>query len=249
MTHRPFDHCATDYAQHRPTYPQPLMDHLQQAIKTSPSFRVIDIGAGTGLFTHLLLQLGWPVVALDPSLAMLTQMKPHPNLTRLLAQAEHLPLKNQSANLITVAQAFHWLNPPFALREFARALSPDGYLALCWNNRDLQFPFVAEFENLIQEYNPVYQCEYRQQDWAGKINATNLFQKVTYLEFFHHWTIAHDNFIGFTRSLSYVRNVLSKPDRQAFEGRLRILINHHFPNKPCKIPLRTELWLTQKIDN
>ncbi len=52
--------------------------------------------------------------------------------------------------------------------------------------------------------------------------------------------------MGFSRSVSYVRNVLSSDARRRFEDDLRAEINRHFGNEPCEIPLRTEMWTARR---
>ena len=49
--------------------------------------------------------------------------------------AEAMPLPDDSADAVTVGQAFHWFDGPAALAEIERVLRPGGALALAWNRR------------------------------------------------------------------------------------------------------------------
>jgi len=249
-----FDHCAEEYARHRPPYPTGVFDTLNRETAARPGRLAADVGAGTGIFSRSLAAAGWRVVALEPSLPMLGRVDPGGRrrtpsgaVLPLCAAAEATALADQSVDLLAAAQAFHWFNPPYALAEFARVLRPGGLLALTWNNRDTgRSVFLAEYESLIARYNPAYRCEYRQQDWAGKIAASGGFEPAARHRFDHTWTPSQDGFVGFCRSVSYIRNVLARRELGRFENNLRGLMQAHFGTTDCVVPLRTDLWTARR---
>lgn len=237
-----FERCAHDYARYRPSYPPQVAERVNRHAPPGP---IADVGAGTGIFTRDLLATGRRVLAIDPSPAMLAEIAPEPGqppADRMVASAERLGLKDGAMAGITCAQSFHWFNPPVALAEFARVLAPGGLLLLVWNNRDGADPFVTAFEALISRFNPAYCCEYRQQDWAGKIAASGSFGRAEEVAYRSVWQLGPEAFLGFTRSTSYIRNVLSVADRAAFEGEVRGLMERHFGGRDCAIPLVTRAW-------
>lgn len=252
-----FEHCAGDYAQHRPTYPDGVLEMvstLARSLGDKQRPAVVDVGAGTGIFSRLLARQGLGVFSVEPSLAMLRLLVDSPAAgpaehcpVPLCATAEALPLASQSADAVAAAQAFHWFNPPKALAEFARVLRPRGWLVLLWNNRNASHsPFVEAFEQLVARHNPNYEREFRQQDWSGKIAACRFFEPSQYHRFDHDWVLAADDFVGFTRSASYIRNVLSAGQRRQFESDLRALIAVYFAERRAVVPLRAEVWTARR---
>ena len=58
-----------------------------------PGTTVIDLGAGTGKFTRLLVETGATVTAVEPVAAMLEQLsRDLPGVTALPGDAQHIPL-------------------------------------------------------------------------------------------------------------------------------------------------------------
>jgi SAM-dependent methyltransferase len=243
-----FDYCADDYARYRPGYPPELFARLAELCAPAPEVWVADVGAGTGHFSRGLIERGYRVMALEPSLSMLRELggsasDANARLRPLCAVAERTGLADASIGLITCAQSFHWFNPPFALAEFGRVLRAGGALVLTWNNRDrCASPLVAEFEELVREYNPAYDVDYRRQAWGEKIDVGGLFEPTRYLELEWNWKRTPEEFIGFTRSVSYIRNVISRERIGVFEEELRGILDRHADGGSVCIPMRTDFW-------
>jgi SAM-dependent methyltransferase len=134
-----FDPVAELYATARPSYPKQAVDWLiGQHAGT-----VVDVGAGTGLFTRLLDGRARTVIAVEPSTAMLTALRAAlPGVEAVEGTGERMPLPDASADIVTFAQAWHWVDAPAATAEVARVLRPGGRLGLVWNLRDERVPWV-----------------------------------------------------------------------------------------------------------
>jgi SAM-dependent methyltransferase len=141
-----FSGVAEIYERARPGYPDEAVAWL-----AGPAPRdVVDVGAGTGKLTRGLVAAGHHVVAVDPSEPMLAQLSAAvPGALTLVGTAERVPLPDGAADVVTVAQAFHWFDHEPALRELARVLRPGGTLGLVWNVRDDSMPWVARLSEIL----------------------------------------------------------------------------------------------------
>jgi SAM-dependent methyltransferase len=93
---------------------------------------------------------GLPVTAVDPSDGMLTELRRIlPGVPAHLGSAEHIPLPDDSADAVLMAQAWHWVEPAGAVPEIARVLSPGGRLGLLWNLRDDTEDWVLRLGQII----------------------------------------------------------------------------------------------------
>jgi SAM-dependent methyltransferase len=148
-----FGFAAEAYQHARPSYPVALDDWLRDALGLAPDRVAVDLGAGTGKFTPLLIATGAHVVAVEPVAAMRAQLvAAHAGVEALAGDAEHLPLADESVDAIVCAQSFHWFAKPAALAEIRRALKPGGALGLVWNVRDERVAWVAALTRIVDRY-------------------------------------------------------------------------------------------------
>ena len=154
------------YQAYRPSYPSKMLDDLNllfiRSSKVNPNdITIADIGAGTGIFSKLLLDLGFHVIAVEPNVSMaeaLYELQKHypKQLTVQIASAEQTDLADQSVDHIVCAQAFHWFSAELAKQEFTRIKRPDGYTALIWNQRAIEVSdFMRDYEQLFIKYDQI----------------------------------------------------------------------------------------------
>jgi SAM-dependent methyltransferase len=143
---RSFQDGGEHYDRVRPGYPEDSADWLVPAAARD----AVDVGAGTGKFTALLVERGLRTVAVDPSLDMLGQLRRAlPDVTAVEGTAEHTGLAPAAYDLVTVAQAWHWCDPLLASTEVARILRPHGVLGLVWNQLDTSVPWVHRLSRIM----------------------------------------------------------------------------------------------------
>ncbi|HWG25333.1 class I SAM-dependent methyltransferase [Actinospica sp.] len=129
---------ARHYAAARPTYPSELFDALDELLAHELAGAVVvDVAAGTGIASRQLAERGAQVTAVELSAAMLSELAAaSPGVHAVQGSGHALPLADDCADLITYAQAWHWMDPEPALAEARRVLRPHGVLALWWNQTD-----------------------------------------------------------------------------------------------------------------
>ncbi|WDF32370.1 class I SAM-dependent methyltransferase [Arthrobacter agilis] len=137
---------AGRYDRVRPGYPEAIADWLVPA----HAREAVDVGAGTGLFTRALVDRGLDVTAVDPSEDMLAVLSTRlPSIPTVLGTAEETHLPAASADLLTLAQTWHWCDHAATVREAARVLRPGGTLALVWNQLDVAVPWVHRLSRIM----------------------------------------------------------------------------------------------------
>ena len=123
---------AAEYSAARPTYPPALFDVL--ASLTTKHDHAVDVATGNGQAAAQLARHYDRVTATDASEAQIREAEPHDHVEYLVRPAEALGLPDESADLLTVAQALHWFEHPAFFAEATRVLRPGGVLAV-WSYR------------------------------------------------------------------------------------------------------------------
>ena len=158
------------YERGRPDYPPEAIAHLRRELDLRPGRTVVDIAAGSGKLTRQLAGLGCEVIAVEPVAEMRAAIGA--GISALDGTAEAIPLPDDSADAVTVAQAFHWFDGPRALAEIARVLRPGGALALVWNRRPVESSALhAAISEIIAPYRgdaPAHACGAWREAFAGR---------------------------------------------------------------------------------
>lgn len=144
---RSFGRQASSYERLRPDYPAAAIE----AFLPESGKRVVDVGAGTGKLTGVLLGAGHSVVAVEPDPDMrATLAEALPGVDAREGTGEALPVEDHSADAICYAQSWHWVEPEAALPEARRVLTKDGVLALIWNMPDTQYAWVRDMHAITR---------------------------------------------------------------------------------------------------
>ncbi len=119
---------GSDYAVYRPDYPGELAGLLAE-LPARPG-TALDVGCGTGQLTVQLTPHFDQVIGVDSSASQIESATPAANIAYRVGEAEHLPIEDHSVDLVTVAQAAHWLNLEAFYPEVRRVAAPGAALAL-----------------------------------------------------------------------------------------------------------------------
>lgn len=153
---RVFGEVAAAYERARPNYPPTAVKALAER---GARGTVLDVGAGTGKLTRLLAPLAARVVAVEPDAEMAAIARAHLGHHRHVdidvRAFEAFEAPDGSFDLLTVGQAWHWLDPDTRAQRAARLLRPGGWLALLWNNPAIDDASLqAEIDAAYQRHAP-----------------------------------------------------------------------------------------------
>jgi SAM-dependent methyltransferase len=194
-----FTHRAGDYSVSRPSYGGDALDFILAG--TSRPLRVADIGAGTGISARLLAARGCEVLAIEPNAAMRERAEPYAGVRYIEGTGEATGLLDDSVDLLTAFQAFHWFANDAALAECVRVVRPRGRAALVLNERDERDPFTSAYGVLYGRY-ALDDTEQR------RMRSIDIFKRlpgrIAEGEFLHVQTLDRDGFWRRTISSSYM---------------------------------------------
>jgi ubiquinone/menaquinone biosynthesis C-methylase UbiE len=201
-----FSDRVSNYAKFRPSYPEEIIGFLEQNIGLQKEWTIADIGSGTGIFSELLLRNGYKVWGVEPNKEMREEAEKnlagYEKFSSINGKAEQTFLTGNSIDLITVAQAFHWMARDATKEEFRRILKPEGFIMLLWNIRLTRTAFLKALEELKIKFGTDYKAGRmtKQKDLAAFFDPMPLTQK----DFYQVQILNYEGLRGQLLSSSYV---------------------------------------------
>ena len=238
-----FAAAADVYERARPSYPAAAVAWIAGRASLGPGRTVLDVGAGTGKLTRLLVQTGARVIAVEPLAEMRAKLEEVlPGAVALEGTAEDLPLGAGSVDVITCAQAFHWFNLDLALPELHRVLAGDGLLFLLWNTRDLGDPLQGAIEALLGPHRGTVSAQF-DDGWRAIVESSRLFGTIERRTFVFDQLVTVADVVGRVESTSFVAT-MPEGDRRVLLEQVRGLAAGR--EEPFSFPYRTEVFASPR---
>ena len=231
-----FSAAADLYHRYRPSYPDALLDWIEQTTALRPPARVADVGCGTGISSRLLAARGFEVTGVDPNEAMLAHARAAGGARYRPGTASETGLADASIDLVTVAQAFHWFEVPVALAEFRRVLTGPGWCAAFWNLRRSS-PFMDDYDRLLRAHSSEYEVLLKPEPTLRAILRAEVVMEPREVEFPNRQRLDREGLFGRAYSSSYVLHGVADPE--AFDRALGELFERHQSAGTVEFPYRT----------
>lgn len=244
-----FDRAGDQYERGRPEYPIDAIEFLVAKFNLNAASNVVDLGAGTGKFTKLLLPTKAKIIAVEPVGGMRKKFSDLlPDVEMLDGSAEEMPLADQSVDAVIVAQAFHWFNGPVALKEIHRVLKPNGKLGLIWNARDESLDWVSELTKIVDPHEGDAP-RYKTMNWKNCFASNQLFSPLELKQFSYVQTGNVETIVDRIDSISFISALPLEKRNQVLE-QVRSLVTNHFETKDktiVNLPYRTDVFWCEKL--
>jgi SAM-dependent methyltransferase len=186
----------------RPSYPDDAIEYFLAKLGLDKSTHVLDLGAGSGIFSRQLRPFVGRVTAVEPSASMRDSFRStNANMEILEGSDVSIPIEDDSVGAVFVAQAFHWFDAPRALQEIHRVLVHQGGLGLIWNERDESVEWVEELSRAMQwDTRQPYEVG---MDFTEMI-AAGPFTSVERVEFKHTQLLSREGLLRRVLTTSYI---------------------------------------------
>lgn len=200
-----FSRQAATYASFRPGYPEELYDFIYQHCNAFD--RAWDCATGNGQAAVLLAEKFKEVQATDISKTQIEHAVQHDNITYTVEEAERTSFVDDSFDLVTIAQALHWLDHDKFYKEVKR-VGKNNALFAAWGYNLPQFneqtdAIIHQFYH--QAVGNYWDEERKHVDTSYK-NITFPFEPILCPDFSisYEWNV--DRLLGYLRSWSAVQH-------------------------------------------
>ena len=245
-----FSDRVENYVRYRPTYPQAIIPYLRETIHLNRKHHIADVGSGTGIFSELFLRHGFSVTGVEPNEPMRKAGEAHlshyTHFVSVDGKAEVTGLPDKSTDLITVAQAFHWMEPEATKTEFKRILTAGGHVLLVWNLRLTDTPFLKGLDDLKKDLGNNYEGVQKSHADETAIRAFYAPAEVTIKTFRHAQIMDFESLRGQLLSSSYMP-LEGGPGYPEMIERLEDLFQRYNENGQVNMEYETRLFLGKGV--
>jgi len=138
------------YARYRPTYPKELFEYIISFVKVKNI--TWDCATGNGQAAVVLADHFKKVIATDISAAQIDKAVKKENIEYSVCPAESTPFTDNTFDLVTVAQAYHWIKWNEFKKEVTRVCKPNAVIAVwTYYNR------ITDDDKIDKAVNDFYQ--------------------------------------------------------------------------------------------
>jgi len=232
LAHGDFTDLAKDYSQYREGYAPSVREALTGLLgRPAGALDAVDVGAGTGIWTRILADGGFrSVTAVEPNDNMrargIADSADYPISWRA-GKGEDTGLAAESADLVSMASSFHWVDFESGTKEFCRLLRPGGRFVALWNPRLIEVnPVLVDIETelnrLMGDKKRVTSAHPQMiKELADRFASHPRFDDVVVLEGRHSVQQSVSHYIGIWRSVNDVRVQLGDAGFDQFLGYIR----------------------------
>ena len=237
---RSFGSAAADYERGRPVWPVEAV--LAPGLPRHAT--VLDLAAGTGKLTRVLVPQFRRVVAVEPLdelRALLEELVP--GAEALAGEAESIPLADGSVDAVFVGEAFHWFAAPPAVAEIARVLRAGGTLVVLWNQRGgpVRPPLPEPYRRRVRERREATAVwPYGGDRWRAAVED-GPFGVIDHLAVASEHVVDREGMLAYIRSWSWIAS-LPDDEREAELAALDELL----PDGPWTMPLSVDVYWTRR---
>ena len=225
---------AQDYARHRAGFPAEFFDRVFADGTVNPNASLLDLGTGTGTLARGFAARGCSVMGMDISAQLIEQAKDLSLQQGLsvefrLGKAEETGLPDESIDVVSAGQCWHWFDRPQAAREVKRLLKPGGTVLIAhFDWLPLPENVVDRTERLIQTYNPKWYERFGNKngsypDWFRDLREAG-FEDVTSFSFDINVPYTAEAWRGRIRASAGVGGSLSAEEVVRFDSELKYLL-------------------------
>ncbi len=215
-----FGHAADEFQRYRPDYPPVLYERILARIPDANRRCAMDLGAGTGIVTAQLVPHFREVIAVEPDAGMAAKIADvFPQVTIRNVTAEDCSQPAHTVDLVTIANAFHWMDADRVLSRVRVWLRPGGVLAVF--DRPLPKAGPAIDAIALEQLRGPWKSHRdpllkRDLNWEGQVRAAPGFSLIEEQKFTYLVSMTPHDYAGFWRSTSYgsaYARTLADPER------------------------------------
>ncbi|MGE7825366.1 class I SAM-dependent methyltransferase [Paenibacillus sp. NPDC093718] len=253
------------YDQHRPEAPQEVVALLTGYLERKPSL-VVDLGCGTGLSSFAWKDAADQIIGVEPNddmrgkaIAKLQSLQEEADGSHGVQLADirfvsgysnQLALPDQSVDIITCSQSFHWMDPASTLKEVSRVLREEGIFAvydcdwppsLTWKVEQSYHELIEWAEATIDRHVEAQEKAYKgnKNEHLKHIRESGVFRFSKEIVFHHIEPFTAERYTGLAVSQGGIQTVFKLKQTELNDkiAQFHALVEEHFQGRTLPVML------------
>ncbi len=251
-----FGKTSPDYAKFRDIYPENMYKMLISFGIGKPGQNILDLGSGTAVLPINMSGTGARFTAADISEnqilfgKQLAEEKGFKNIDFKVCSADDTGFRDDSFDVVTAVQCFHYFNADKAADEIRRVLNPGGlFCKIFMDWLPYEDEIIGEMESMVLKYNPDWsgagfkEFKYTFPDWAkGKFEVQKVHSYDAVLEF------TKEQWIGRIKSCRGIGASLPENEIEKFESEYRETLAKYNEPLNLKHQIHIEIYRSTKTE-
>lgn len=249
-----FGKTAADYRTHRAGFPESFFEEVGARVVLPEDARILDLGTGTGTLARGWAFRGFRVSGRDISESMMAEARALDEVAGVdisysVGRAEDTGFDDETFDMVTAGQCWHWFDRAAAAREAFRIVKPGGWLVIgTFDWLPLPGNVVEATEQLILKHNPEW-------PYAGGIGLHSRYIRETTAAGFENFCTfsydvpapySHEAWRGRIRASAGVAATLSPERVEVFDQEHAAMLRERFPEEPLSVPHRVFALIGQR---
>jgi len=210
-----FDTIHQQYSRVRPAYPAAVYDEIAADLPAVPAELAVDLACGSGQSIDGLKRIARQIIGVDIGSNLLADARQrHPEVTFVQGTGEAPGLDPESADLVTIATAFYWMDRAKVVETVSSLLKPHGVFAVY----KYDFPWLLDPRNHIVERHLAEKWDKHRSprlknfdhDTPDLIAASRHFEKVRQRTIENRVRMSVPQYVDFLASTSYVSKFITE---------------------------------------
>lgn len=219
--------------------------------KRKKNLNILEIGAGTGKLTKILLRHFDYIYAVEPNknMMLIGQKNLKKFKTRISwhnIKAENIKFKKNYFDLIIFGSSFNVINTKIIFSKIRKYLVPKGEVFIIWNNRNFNNKFQFDIEKIIQNNIPKYNYGLRRSDPKKILTDSKIFSKIkSYKAQFNNMFLKKHFILGW-KSHGTLYKQAKKKLFSIILDKIKNYVNSINKSKYINVPYFTNVWVCKK---
>lgn len=252
-----FNPTADDYSRYRAGLPDSFFDRIRARGVGLAGQRVLDLGTGTATLARGLARRGAQVVGLDIAAELMRaaqKLDGGDKVSFVRSRAEKTPFADESFDLVSAVQCWHWFDRAATLVEVRRLLKPGAtFMIATFDWLPAPGNVVEVTEDLIDRTNPDQakpHIRFAQgtgiyPQWLIDMQSGG-FTSIESFSFDVEVPYTHESWRGRIRASQGVGASLPLDVVRAFDTELARILRERFPEDALSIPHRVFVALSRR---